>query len=155
MAGRLAVDGMEHSAIELPLPIPLHIRLARYISNILAPASGSLAFVLLVAFYHAQSLGSAFYYACITLFFLSFGPMIYIIIGVRLGKFSDVDVSRRSERVEPFLFGITSVSLGYVLLYFSHGPKNLQTFLLMTVVSGLVMMIITLWWKFSIHASSL
>lgn len=155
MPEHLAVDANEHPVIESPLPTSLHIRLARFISNILAPASVSLPFVLLVAFYHAKSLGSAFYYACITLFFLSFGPMIYIIIGVRLGKFSDVDVSRRSERVEPFLFGITSVSLGYILLYFSHGPKNLQTLLLITAVSGVIMMIITLWWKISIHASSL
>src|SRR5260221_14088203 len=108
MPEHLAVDANEHPVIESPLPTPLHIRLARYISNILAPASVSLPFVLLVAFYHAQSLGSALYYACIPLFFLSFGPMVYIIIGVRLGKFSDVDVSRRSERVGPFLFGIRS-----------------------------------------------
>jgi hypothetical protein len=144
MPEHLAVDANEHPVIESPLSTPLHIRLARYISNILAPASVSLPFVLLVAFYHAKSLGSAFIYACITLFFLSFGPLIYIIIGVRLGKFSDVDVSRRSERVGPFLFGITSVSLGYILLYFSHGPKNLQTLLLITAVSGVIMMIITL-----------
>src|SRR5258708_12577812 len=112
--------------------------------NIRAAASGSLPFVLLVGFYHAHSLGSALYYACIALFFLSFGPMVYIIIGVRLGKFSDVDVSRRSERVGPFLFGITSVSLGYILLYFSHGPKNLQTFLLITSLRPFILMTITL-----------
>src|SRR5260221_12863647 len=150
MPEHLAVDANEHTMIETPLPTPLHIRLARYISNILAPASVSLPFVLLVAFYHAQSLGSALYYACITLFFLSFGPMVYIIIGVRMGKFSDVDVSRRSERVGPFLFGITSGSLGYILLYFSHGPKNLQTSLMITGVSALILMIITRWGKISI-----
>jgi membrane-associated phospholipid phosphatase len=155
MPEHLAVDANEHTVIETPVPARFHLRLARYLSNILAPACVSLPTVLLVALYHTQSLGSALYYACITLFFLSFGPMVYIIIGVRLGKFSDVDVSRRSERVGPFLFGITSVSLGYILLYFSHGPKNLQTLLLITAISAVILMIITLWWKISIHASSL
>lgn len=55
MPERLAVDANEHPVMESPLlPTPLHIRLARYISNILAPASVSLPFVLLVAFYRAQ-----------------------------------------------------------------------------------------------------
>ena len=36
-----------------------------------------------------------------------------------------------------------------------HGPKNLETVLMIAAVSGIIMMITTLWWKISIHASSL
>ncbi len=134
---------------------PLHTRIARYVSNILAPATISLPLVLLLAFYHAHDPEKALFYAGITLLFASLGPLIYIIIGVRLGKLSDIDVSRRSQRSGPFLFGLISVTLGLFILLALHGPKVLTTLLIITIVSGLCMMFITIWWKISIHASSL
>ena len=155
----------EH-AQHVPTPIPSHpsiakipqtprVRIARYVSNILSPLVVSLPFIFFVALYHAQNLLTALLYAFVILFFLSFGPMVYILVGVRIGKFTDSDVSMRSQRVGPFLFGITSALIGLGTLFFTHGPKNLQTLLLITIVSGFVMMIVTFWWKISIHASSL
>ncbi len=137
------------------IPQPTRVRVARYVSNILSPLVVSFPFVFFVALYHAQNVLMALLYALIILFFLSFGPTVYILAGVRTGKFTDADVSMRSQRVGPFLFGITSALLGLATLFFTHGPKNLQTLLLITIVSGIVMMIVTLWWKISIHASSL
>jgi membrane-associated phospholipid phosphatase len=151
----LAVDADEHPIIETHSPKPLHIRFARQVSNILAPVTISIPAVLLVAFYRAQNLASALFYACLTLFFLSFGPMLYIIIGVRLGKFSDMSISRRRERIGPFLFSFVSVLAGLIVLFLMNAPKNLQTLLIVTAVSCIVMMVITLSWKISIHASTI
>lgn len=155
MREHLAVDAEEHPIKEPPGRKPWQIRFARHVSNILAPATISLPFVFLVAFYHARDQLAAFVYACITLFFLSIGPLTYILIGVRLGKLSDVDISRRSERPGPFFFGIISVTIGWIVLALTDGPKNLQTVLIITAISGVIMMAITLRWKISIHASSL
>ena len=130
-------------------------RIARYVSHILAPATISLPFILLVAFYKAQDRLSDLIYTCITLFFLSVGPLLYIIIGVRLGKLTDIDVSRRSQRAGPFIFGIVSVMIGWLVLTLTNGPRNLQTVMMITVFSGTIMMVITFWWKISMHASSL
>jgi membrane-associated phospholipid phosphatase len=154
MQDHLAVDAEEHVIVE-PKTKPTHVRIARLVSNILAPASISIPFVVLVALYHAQNVLRSLTYALITLFFLSIGPFIYILISVRMGKISDVDVSRRTERSGPFLFGISSVLAGWLALIILHGPKNLQTLLIITAVSGIVMMVTTLWWKISIHASSM
>jgi membrane-associated phospholipid phosphatase len=155
MQEHLAVNADEHTILETPGRKRWQIRVARYISNILAPATISLPFVVLVALYHTRDQLVALVYAGITLFFLSIGPLIYILIGVRLGKLSDPDVSRRSERAGPFLFGITSVIMGWLVLLLTHGPRNLETVLIITAVSGVIMMVTTLWWKISIHASSL
>jgi membrane-associated phospholipid phosphatase len=154
MQDHLAVDAEEHVIVE-PKSKPVHVRIARLVSNILAPASISLPFIVLVALYHAQNVMRALLYAGITLFFLSLGPFIYILIAVRVGKISDVDVSRRTERAGPFLFGISSVLAGWLVLILLHGPENLQTLLFITAVSGIVMMVTTLWWKISIHSSSM
>jgi len=149
-------DGADEQAIiEAPGENTRRRRIARYVSYILAPATISLPFILLVAFYQAQDQLSALIYACITLFFLSVGPLLYIIIGVRLGKLSDIDVSRRTQRVGPFIFGIVSVMIGWLVLTLTNGPRNLQTVMIITVFSGIIMMVITFWWKISMHASSL
>lgn len=150
-----AVDPDEHAMIGPHVVKPLRARCARFVSNMLAPSTISLPLVVLVSLYHSISVTSALLYACLTLFFLTLGPMIYVIIGVRKGWLSDVDVSRRAERTGPFLFGLASVALGLFFLRYTDAPKNLQTLLLITAISGAIMMIITLWWKISIHASSM
>lgn len=156
MTDDLALDESTQSAFRPPpVQSSTRIRIARYLSNILSPVAISLPFVFLIAFYHAQSILMALLYTCLILVFLTFGPMVYILVGVRTGKFTDADVSVRSQRFGPFLFGIISAFIGLAILLFTHGPKNLQTLLLITVISGIVMFVITLWWKISIHASSL
>src|SRR5947207_15950669 len=127
-------------------------RIARHVSNFLAPATISLPFILLVAFYKTSDKLSALIYACITLIFLSLGPLLYIIIGVRLGKLSDIDVSRRSQRVGPFIFGIVSVMIGWLVLALTNGPRNVQTVLIIKVFSGIILMVITFCWKIGRHA---
>jgi membrane-associated phospholipid phosphatase len=134
---------------------PLHIHIARSISAILSPFVVSLPVILLVALYHEPNQLTVAEYTGLTLFFLSVGPMLYILVGVWRGKFTDVDVSKRSQRSGPFLFGIISAFAGFVIMALTNGPKNLQTMLLITIIGGVIMMIITLWWKISIHASSL
>ena len=155
MQEQLTDGADEHAIIEAPGEKTKRMRIARHVSNILAPATISLPFILLVAFYQAQNQLTAFIYACITLFFLSVGPLLYILICVRLGKLSDIDVSRRSQRAGPFLFGIVSVMIGWLVLALTNGPRNLQTVLIIAVFSGIIIMVITFWWKISMHASSL
>lgn len=155
MQEQLTDGADEQTIIEAPGDNTKRTRIARHVSNILAPATISLPFILLVAFYQAQNPLLALIYACITLFFLSVGPLLYIIMGVRLGKLSDIDVSRRSQRAGPFIFGIASVMVGWLVLTLTNGPRNLQTVMIITVFSGIVMMVITFWWKISMHASSL
>lgn len=147
----------ETPALAVPMEIvkPRHVRFARHVSNILSPAAVSVPLILLVAFYRASSAASALAYAATTFFFLSIGPFAYILLGVRLGKLSDVDVSKRSERLGPFIFGLLSICLGWFVLILAHGPSPLIAVLVVTAVSGLIMMFITLWWKISLHASSL
>ncbi|HJT59317.1 MAG TPA: phosphatase PAP2 family protein [Ktedonobacteraceae bacterium] len=145
----------EDIAIEATVVKPRHVRFARVISTVLNPVSVSLPFVLLVVFYHAQNQLAALIYALIALFFLSVGPLIYVMIGVRTGKLSDFDLSHRSQRAGPFLFGIISTSIGLAVLSLLHGPRDLETALLLTVITAIVLMVTTLWWKISLHASTM
>lgn len=154
MSNHLTVDANEHMMPETSHPKPALIRLAHYISIILSPAAVSLPMVFVVAFYRASDIMVASLYACIALFFISVGPLIYILIGVRRGELSDVDVTRRSERGGPYLFSISSVAIGLVVLSFLGGPRNLETVMLVTTVTAVILMVTNWWWKISVHASS-
>jgi membrane-associated phospholipid phosphatase len=154
-AARNEAGLLDDAAMPLKPVKPRHVRFARHVSNILAPAPISLPLILLVSLYQASSVASAMVYAGTTLFFLSIGPFAYILIGVRMGKLSDVDVSKRTERLGPFIFGLISICIGWFVLVLIHAPAILITCLIITATSGLIMMFTTLWWKISIHASSL
>lgn len=154
MSNNFALNENEQIIVE-PSTKPLRIHIARQISTILSPVVISLPLVVLVAHYHTSNMLTTFIYAGLVLFFLSIGPMAYILIGVHLGKFTDVDVSQRTQRTGPFLFGLISAIAGLCTLVLTRGPKSLETLLVITIVSGAVMMITTFWWKISIHASSL
>ncbi|EFH90377.1 hypothetical protein KSD_20690 [Ktedonobacter sp. SOSP1-85] len=138
-------------------PRTLRLRIAHSISAILSPPVVSIPTILLVALYRTSNQLQAIGYTLLTLFFVSVGPMLYILIGVKLGKFTDMDVSKRSQRVGPFIICLLSVLAVFSLLGLIHGPHTLQTALLMTLFIGCIMMLVTLWgrWKISIHASSL
>ena len=148
------IDTNEDIILE-PYHKPFRIRFARCVSNILAPVTISLPLVASVAFYRARDLATALLYALITLFFLSLAPAIYVLIGVRRGKISDLEITNRSERAGPFLFSIMSTAIGLFILLFTNAPKNLETLLFITGVSGTIMTLTTLWWKISVHASTL
>src|SRR5205085_2446148 len=145
----------EDVMLEKSFSRPFHVRFARYISNILAPVVVSLPLVASVAFYRARDLSTALLYALTTLFFLSLAPAVYVLIGVRQGKISDLEITNRSERAGPFIFSIMSTIIGLFILLFTNAPKNLETLLFITGVSGIIMTVTTLWWKVSIHASTL
>ena len=155
MQNRTTLDTNENGFLEETCLKPFHIRFAQHISNILAPITISLPLVASVAFYRARDLATALLYALVTLFFLSLAPAIYVLIGVRQGKISDLEITNRSERAGPFLFSILSTIIGLFILLFTNAPKNLETLLFLTGVSGIIMTVTTLWWKISIHASSL
>src|SRR5438552_9621792 len=101
----VALNESSSTASTPSLVKPAHVQVARHISNVLSPFAVSLPSVCLIALYHAPMSGQAVFYAFVTLFFLSVGPLLYIIVGVRLGKFTDIDVSVRSQRTWPFVFG--------------------------------------------------
>jgi membrane-associated phospholipid phosphatase len=155
MPDQIALNENEEALIAPSPAKPLREHVARYVSNILSPISVSIPFILLVALYHAQNIISALTYASATLLFISIGPMIYILVGVYQGKFTDFDVSVRSQRSGPFLFSILSALVGLFMLFYLHGPRDLQTVMLAVITCGAILMLITFWWKISMHASVL
>lgn len=158
--GRLALATEEAQAFAHPQPLTrgssaLVLRFARGISLLFSPATISVPFVLLVSLYRSSSLWPSLGFALLTLGFVCAAPLLYVVLAVRLGLVSDLDLTRRHERWHPFLVSLFSYSLGLLLLLLLHAPQSLELALSLTLLLGLLLLLITLWWKISIHAAAL
>ncbi len=158
--GRLALAQEDSQVFADPQPLrpgpsAYVLRLARGISLVCSPAAISVPFVLLVALYRCSSLWPALGFALLTLGFVCAGPLFYVLLAMRLGLVSDLDLTRRHERWHPFLVSLLSYGLGLLLLLLLHAPRSLELALSLTLLLGLLLLLITLWWKISIHAATL
>jgi membrane-associated phospholipid phosphatase len=127
-------------------------RAARIVTEILAP--GVLVSVLLLAVgLHAADGPSGLLWGLLAALFASFTPMAYIVRGVRRGRWTDHHVTTREHRRTPLLVGLASVLIGLGLLVVLDAPRELVA-LVAAMVAGLgVTVLITHWWKISIHTA--
>ena len=86
------------------------------------------------------------------LLFLGFLPVLAIWLGLKKGKVSDIDFSRKEERT-PYIMTVLGFWLsGWILTWVLAGPKIISAVLLAAVVVGIVVLIINFYWKISNHA---
>lgn len=85
--------------------------------------------------------------------FVTVGPMMALLYLSRRGRVSDHHVSERSQRA-PVLIGVLGcMAVGTWLLYLWGSPVSLYRMLLGLAVGLLVVMVVNLFWKLSIHAA--
>lgn len=83
-------------------------------------------------------------------------PLVYVAVMVRRGKAATLEVRHRSARTRPFLFGITSYSVGVLFLWMTletARPLMLAIAAIYPINTALVAMI-NLRWKISVHVAS-
>jgi hypothetical protein len=89
----------------------------------------------------------------ITAFFGCIFPLIMVVMMLKKGLISDFYASNRNERFFPFIVTIGSYIAGTISLFFVKAPPAIIALMACYIVNGLVLLIITLKWKISIHAS--
>ncbi len=81
-------------------------------------------------------------------------PFVFILIGVRLGHFSDIHVMIREQRAEPFMVATLSTLVLAIVFWLIDVPGTLFALSIVMFVNGIVFYLITMYWKISIHAAS-
>jgi membrane-associated phospholipid phosphatase len=149
-----------HSDIDLsasPAPVtarrPRRQRLARLLTEVLAPAPIVATLPIVIAWHSAQTPTQALTAGLLAALFASIIPFGYIIRGVRNGKLTDHHVGIREQRRIPLLFGIASVIVGTSLLAALRAPRELIA-LIVAMLGGLATsLLVTLRWKISVHTA--
>ena len=112
------------------------------------------AFAFLILLYTLQRIQESLLLAiCVT-----FGTLVPLVMMYQLSKrglISDFYVSEKEEREKPFAGAITSYVVGSVALLLVRAPVIVTALMLCYAGNAALMMLITLRWKISVHASGI
>lgn len=79
-------------------------------------------------------------------------PMWYLWRGIKKGKIGDIDISKREERNGLFSFGVMCILVGVIGLVFL-GEKEIVRSMMELWILGVIISIVTFWWKISAHGA--
>lgn len=128
-------------------------KLAEYVSAVMnAPLITLLTFIPLV---YRFGEGATTQLLALTSFFGCFLPLILVVFMLKRGIISDFYANDRNERVIPFMATIFSYTMGTVALIAVRAPEQITALMACYIVNGVVLLLITMKWKISIHASGI
>ena len=92
--------------------------------------------------------------ALVSSFFIAIAPVLYIVYLLRSNKIAGgADLQHREERWRPYLVGIGSCLVGFLVLMRLHAPQSIVLLTLCYAINTTVMAVITQRWKISAHAA--
>ncbi|MEU4421929.1 phosphoesterase PA-phosphatase [Actinoplanes sp. NPDC024001] len=127
-------------------------RIARVVSEVLAPAVLVAALLLIVGWHAGDTPGVSRWWGLPGALFAAVIPLGYVLHGVRTGRLTNHHIPERADRRVPLIFGTASLVAGLVLLIALGAPREVLALLTAGGVGLGVFALVTHWWKMSIHA---
>lgn len=127
-------------------------RIARVVSEVLAPAVLVAALLLVVGWHAGDSPGVSRWWGLPGALFAAVIPLGYVLHGVRTGRLTNHHIPERADRRLPLIFGVASLAAGLTLLIALGAPREVLALLAAGGVGLGVFALVTHWWKMSIHA---
>jgi membrane-associated phospholipid phosphatase len=124
---------------------------AEWCSYLLEPKNWLIATVVLIGG-HADGLAGAGY-GVLAALFVAVLPTMFILHGVRRGRWADRNVGERRPRLIVLGFITASVATGLTLLILLGAPRVLTGYLAFMLASLALLALVTLVWKISIHSA--
>jgi len=127
-------------------------RTARLITDTLAPANLVIAILLIIG-WHSTSSVTGLGWGVLAALFCGGIPFAVIMLGVKRGSWTDKHIRVREQRAVPLLATMTSVLVGISLLVAFNAPREMFALVVAMLVGLIVTMIVTVWWKVSVHTA--
>jgi len=128
-------------------------RLARIITELLAPVPVATILLFVVAWHSTHSLARSLVWGGVSTLFATLVPLLYLLRGVRRRQFTDRHVRLREQRPLAFLVGIASLLIGLALMVVLGAPRELVALVAAMGVGLIVSLLVTLLWKISVHVA--
>ncbi len=130
-------------------------RLADFLSWAISPVVVAPAVYCFIVLFGYADDPSKFPYLTVLFASSTFAPMLLIYGLTKIGKVSDYNITFREQRFLPLLV-LTFVNvLGYEFMLQLHAPRLLTGILLFNAVNTVLILLVTLQWKISIHLFTL
>lgn len=129
------------------------VRLAGWVSLWLNPFFIAIPLSVVVAFGKAGSWREGMLWTAIFIGGAALLPILHIIWGVHTGRYSDYHISRREQRLVPFLVTLGCIAAVYAVLWLLQAPIELLAMIAGSIMSIVAALLITLLarWKISLH----
>ena len=129
-------------------------RAAQIISIVGLPPLLAIATIVALSSNAISDPAEALRVAVISSFFIAIAPVLYIVYLLRSNKISGgADLQHREERWRPYMVGIGSCVLGFLVLLQLQAPQSILLLTLCYAINTSVMAVITQRWKISAHAA--
>lgn len=130
-------------------------RLARRVSDILNPLFVALPTFLVVALHTAPDAAHAILWWAVTTVGITAAPLAFVWRGVRAGKYTDLHLSLREQRIIPIVVGVLCTLAAFVALLALHTSRALLATVVSVIVGGIVTLAITTRWKISLQVTAI
>lgn len=130
---------------------PAENKLARLVTELLAPTPTVVLLFLVVAWRGAVTVADAVRWGALTVAF-SVLPLLYVLRGVHHQRLTDHHLTRREQRPRPLLIGLALLLLLLKLLVAGGAPRELLALVGSMIVGLAVGLLVTLRWQISGHA---
>ena len=152
---------MEFDRVYEPFLAPtLHVqkpdwldRLARLISIVGSPPAVAVLGLALIA--NLTHDATTWLWAAGYLLLVLPAPLLYVAWKVRRGEISDFDLFVRQQRIKPFLLILGSSAVALAVIHGGQAPHLLFVLGLAIGLLILLLFVVTLWWKISVHCAAM
>ncbi len=80
-------------------------------------------------------------------------PMLFILRLFRRGRVTGLDIQLREQRAVPMIFTLSAMGVAVALLWLGGAPRSLVVLALVNVALSVVLLLVTLRWKISVHSA--
>ncbi|PIR80295.1 MAG: hypothetical protein COU25_00725 [Candidatus Levybacteria bacterium CG10_big_fil_rev_8_21_14_0_10_35_13] len=98
--------------------------IAKVISTVLSPLVILALLPFLILYESSANLGTSLFWEAVSLVFLGIFS-VFVMTGVYFGYFSDLDISKRKQRIALMSFGLMLTAIYLLILYLLNGPRIL------------------------------
>lgn len=127
------------------------VRIAIIISSVMNPLFIAMPIFFIVSLVSAPTPWQGILWWGVTALGISLAPLLFVLDGVRRGRFTDRHVSQREQRLIPLLFGIFCVFAVFCILLALHTSRLLLATLIALISTLIIATLITRYWKISFH----
>lgn len=133
------------------LPLTRDRRVARWISRFTSPPLLAATGSMLTAIRVSES--GAWLWALFSISFTIFVPAAFILVLRKRGKVTDFDVFVREQRFWPYMVSVSCALIAWLVMALAHAPGLFILISAAAAIQAIVMFLVNLKWKISVHAS--
>lgn len=132
----------------------IYNNLAKVISATTSPVLVIAIFSLITIYYNTSNLSEFIFWGIVFLVLIDIIPASFIAYQVYRGRYSDLHLATREQRHTPFALAVMGAFIVFAMTLLLLAPMELVITALAIFINGLIIAIITRFWKISMHAAT-